>query len=596
MEIRTLCDILTRLDREDRKPDLLRYKAGGSWRDISAGEFVETVRSLSLGLAALGVQKGDRVAILSENRPEWVAFDHAILNLGAVSVPLYPSLLTDQARFILHHSQARVLVASTPAQLEKILPVLPSLPDLARMVLVDPPAEPPSGAVPWTAVLREGEVIYRSDPGRFEAARSSITPEDLASILYTSGTTGEPKGVMLTHGNFASNVSSTLRLIPFSSQDVALSFLPLSHAIERLVEFAYLAAGATIAYAESFDAIPRNLMEIRPTCIATVPRLLEKIHARVWESVRAAPWSRRALFHAALAIGRRRSLALLEGRAVPWPIDRLNPAADRMVFAGLREKTFGGRLRFIISGGAPLAPEISEFFHAAGIPVLEGYGLTETSPVISVNTLERTRIGTVGRVIPGVEVRIAGDGEIQVRGPNVMKGYFRNEEATRAAMEGGWFQTGDVGRLDPDGFLRITDRKKEILKTSGGKMIAPQPVENLLKAESSIAQAVLIGDRRKFVSALLVPDFDWLASYARRTGISFRSAEELVKEPRILDYYRQLVVRKMEGRPSYERVKEVRLLPRELSQQTGELTPTLKVKRRVVEEKFADVIASIYRE
>jgi len=596
VEIGTLCDILTHLEAHFRKPDLLRYKAAGAWRDIPTEEFAATVRALSLGLQSKGIAKGDRVAILSENRPEWTAFDHAILNLGAVTVPIYSTLLADQIRFILDNSQSKALVLSTQAQLEKVGPILSSLPAIQTVVILDPPAQgAPARAVPWTDLLRAGEAAQRADPRRFETTRSGITRQDLASILYTSGTTGDPKGVMLTHGNFASNVDATLRIIPFSETDVTLSFLPLTHVFERMVEFAYLSAGATIAYAESIDAVPQNLLEIRPTVMASVPRLFEKVHARILDSVQTSSFVKRLIFALALKVGGANARAMLAGRKAPLAVRLLHPVTDHLVFVKVRER-LGGRLRFLISGGAPLSPEIAEFFHAAGIRILEGYGLTETSPVIAVSTLDRTRIGTVGPIVPGVEVRIAEDGEILVRGPNVMKGYFRDEAATRAAIKDGWFATGDIGLIDPDGFLKITDRKKEVLKTSGGKMVAPQPIENLLKTDRFISQAVLIGDRRKFISALVVPDHAWLESYAKLKGIPYTRVEELLENPRIVDLMRRRIEAKMAGLPSYETIKKFRLLPREMTPESGELTPTLKVKRRVVEKKYASEIESMYRE
>jgi long-chain acyl-CoA synthetase len=595
VEIRVLGDILTQLERDHPRSDLFRYKSAGSWHDISTEDFFSTVRSLALGLETLGVVKGERVAILSENRPEWTAFDHALLSLGAVVVPIYASLLTEQVRFILENSEARAVVVSGAAQLGKLRPALPSLPALAQILILDAGETPPGDAVSWTAVLAAGEAAHRAEPERFEARRAAIRPEDPASILYTSGTTGEPKGVVLTHGNFAFNVNATLKLIPFSSDDVTLSFLPLTHVFERMVEFAYLSAGASIAYAESIEAVPQNMAEVRPTVVSSVPRFFEKAHDRIVSNVRSLPWPRRLLAGLLLREARRRARALLEKHPVPPLARLLHPLADRRIFAPIREK-MGGRIRFFVSGGAPLAPRIAEFFYAAGIPILEGYGLTETSPVVAVNTLEKIRLGTVGPVIPGVEVRIAEDGEILVRGPNVMQGYFRNEAATREAMKDGWFHTGDIGVIDPDGFLRITDRKKEVLKTSGGKMVAPQPLENLLKSDRAISQAVVLGDRRKFVSALIVPDFDWLASFARAKQISTRSLDELLRDPRVLDLYRARIRAKMAGLPSYETVKKFRLLPRELSQEAGELTPTLKVKRRVIEQKYADLIESIYKE
>ncbi|MEK7283725.1 MAG: AMP-binding protein, partial [Acidobacteriota bacterium] len=402
-------------------------------------------------------------------------------------------------------------------------------------------------------------------------------------------------GVMLTHLNFASNVNATLQVIPFMESDVTLSFLPLTHVFERMVEFAYLAAGATIAFAESIEAVPQNILEIRPTVAAGVPRLFEKVNARIMDTVRASPLVRRLIFGLALKVGRSQARALLAGRGAPLPVRLLHPVTDHLVFSKVREK-LGGRLRFFISGAAPLSVEIAEFFCAAGIRILEGYGLTETSPVIAVNTLAETRLGTVGPVVPGVEVKIAGDGEILVRGPNVMKGYFRNEEATREAIQDGWFHTGDIGLLDEGGFLKITDRKKEVLKTSGGKMVAPQPIENLLKTDRFISQAVLIGERRNFISALIVPDPALLESYARRKEISYKSVEELTRNPRVLDLFRRRVEAKMAGLPPFQTVKKFRLLPRELTQEAGELTPTLKLKRRVIEQKFAALIESMHSE
>jgi len=341
--------------------------------------------------------------------------------------------------------------------------------------------------------------------------------------------------------------------------------------------------------------VPQNLLEIRPTVMASVPRLFEKVHARILDSVQTSSFVKRLIFALALKVGRANARALLAGRKAPLAVRLLHPLTDRLVFVKIRER-LGGRLRFLISGGAPLSPEIAEFFYAAGIRILEGYGLTETSPVIAVNTLDRTRIGTVGPIVPGVEVRIAEDGEILVRGPNVMKGYFRDEAATRAAIKDGWFATGDIGLIDPDGFLKITDRKKEVLKTSGGKMVAPQPIENLLKTDRFISQAVLIGDRRKFISALVVPDHAWLESYAKLKGIPYTRVEELLENPRIVDLMRRRIEAKMAGLPSYETIKKFRLLPREMTPESGELTPTLKVKRRIVEKKYASEIESMYRE
>jgi len=593
--IRTLCDIVGCIEKRPLKPDFLRCKSPGAWRDICSADFVSTVRALTLGLQSLGIGRDEKVALLAENRPEWTAFDHALLCLGAVVVPIYPSLLTEQIRFIIDHSGARALILSNEQQLAKVLPALGTLPGLSRLVLIDPPATMPTQALAWTSLLQEGEAVHRADPGRFDGLRSRVEPADLASILYTSGTTGDPKGVMLTHGNFAANINSTLQAIPIHAGSVALSFLPLSHAFERVVHFACQTAGASVAYAESIEAVGQNLQDVHPTLLAAVPRLLEKVHGKIEDAVRGASLLRRAIFHAALAVGKLRTRARLSRPRVPLWIRLLSIEAERLVHAPLPKKTFGKRIQFVISRAPPLPRDVNEFFQSIGVTVLEGYGLTEASPVVSVNTLRKMRIGTVGPPIPGVEVRVAEDQEILVRGANVMKGYFRNDAATREVLRNGWLHTGDVGKLE-DGFLLITDRKKEILKTSGGKMVAPQPMENLLKADPSVSQAVLLGDNRKFVAALLVPDFGWLTSYARRERIPFSQASDLVKEPRVVDHYRRLVDSKMAGLPSYETVKKFRLLPSELTLEEGELTPTMKVKRRVVETKYADLIASMYNE
>ena len=593
MAIRTLCDILEKLEREHRKPALLRYKSGGKWNDISTEEFVSTVRGLAMGLLGLGIRKGDRVAILAENRPEWNTFDHAILAIGGVVVPIYSPLPANQVRFILDNSQSRLLILSTPEQLEKVTPILPSLPDIKRLVMMDRPEAMPANALLWSDLLQQGEAALAENPGRLADETAQVGKDDLATIVYTSGTTGEPKGVMLTHGNLVSNIIATGSIVPFSHADEALSFLPLTHVFERMLEFLYLDAGVTIAHAESINAVPANIAEIRPTVMASVPRLLEKVQARAMDAVYASSAPRRWIFALGLWAGRQCSLAKLNGRPEPFVARLLRPITDKLVFAKLRQR-MGGRLRFVISGSAPLACEIAEFFHAARIPVLEGYGLTETSPVVSVNTPQRTRLDTVGPVLPGVEVRIADDGEILVRGPNVMQGYFRNEKETQEVMRDGWFLTGDIGHMDADGFLVITDRKKEILKTSGGKMIAPQPIENLLKCDPFISQAVLIGDRRKFVSALIAPDPQHLAAYAKEHGIAYTDVFELRDDPRIVELYRQRVASRMEGLSNFEKVKKFRLLPRELSIEEGELTPKLTTKRRVVNEKFAELIESMY--
>ena len=476
------------------KPDMMLAKSEGRYRPISSAEVYRRVGRLHFELKDVGLGTGDRCALMSENRWEWAVADFAMMASGIVSVPLYPTLPAEQAHYILEHSEARVAFVSTQGQLDKIIEVWDRLLNLEGVVVCDPVALSDDRVTTFGSLLGDTP-LSDSEREEFEHAISAVEPEHLASIIYTSGTTGTPKGVMLSHDNFCSNVRDN-GLEVFET-DVALSFLPLSHVAERMADYTFFKEGATIAYAESIEAVPENLREVRPTIAVGVPRFFEKVQDRVLAAVAAAPAVRRKLFHWALAVGQAALPYELDHRPLPGALRLKRRLTDKLVFSKLRAR-LGGRLRFFVSGAAPLPQHVAEFFLAAGIKICEGYGLTETSPVVSLNSPDSLRPGTVGRVIKNVEVRIASDGEILVRGPNVMRGYYKRDELTRETIVDGWFRTGDVGRLNDDGYLIITDRKKDLCKTSGGKYIAPQPIENRIKTSRYVSAAVVIAQGRKF--------------------------------------------------------------------------------------------------
>jgi len=578
------------VDRYD-KPDALRYKAGGEWRSISHRQLEADVRALALGLAALGVERGDRVALLSENRPEWALTDYALLCLGAIVVPVYATLPAEQVACLVKDSGARVFFVSTAEQLAKAREVRARVPELELIVVFDAVEGLQAGEMGLRDVMERGRAEEAAGKGAdFRARALQARPDDVATILYTSGTTGEPKGVMLTHNNIFSNVQATTRVLPATPDDVALSLLPLSHIFERTNAYHQFWNGVTIAYAESLEAVPQNLMEVRPTLVPSVPRLYEKIYARVM----AAEGLRRKLVLWAKRVAERWADAKLAGRMPDLKTRLQHGLADRLVYSKLRART-GGRLRYFVSGGAPLDPEIARFFYGAGVLILEGYGLTETSPVTNVNTPEALRLGTVGRPIPGTEIMIAEDGEILVRGPQVMKGYYNRPEATAEAIDAdGWFHTGDVGELDADGFLRITDRKKDMIVTAGGKNIAPQPIENRVKLNPFVAEAVMIGDRRPYPVILVVPQFERLTAWAAANGIEAADRAALVADPRVQKKMEEEVFGMLAGLARFEMPKKLAVLAEEFSVADGHLTPSLKVKRRVVMERYRDVIEALY--
>jgi long-chain acyl-CoA synthetase len=607
----TLADLPGRLAaRAPRLAEIRRCRADG-FTDWSTAAILEAVRHGAAGFAAAGLAAGDRLGILAESRPEWLLVDLAAQTIGVVTVPVYPTLAPMQVQYILADAGCRVVVVSDRVQAQKIQDVRHLLPALELVVLIEPgPATPAAGAgddagplglgvsvLPLQAILARGRERLAADPGlaaALEARRAGVGDPDLATIIYTSGTTGEPKGVMLTHRNIVSNIEGAVPSFLLTPDDVALTFLPLSHSFERMVVYAYLWAGVTVVFAENLDTIARDLTAAAPTLMTVVPRVCEKLQARVLAAVEEGSPARRWLFENALAraiIRVRRAGG--EGPEALEPAGWIERLADRLVFAKVRAR-LGGRLRLIVTGSAPLGRDTGEFFLAAGLPIFEGYGLTETAPALAANRPGRSRLGTVGPALPGVELRIAEDGEILARGPNIMRGYWNRPADTAAVITDGWFHTGDIGEISVDGFLTITDRKKDLLVTSGGKKVAPQPIEARLKKNPLVAEAVVIGDRRKFPSALIVPAFPALEERLRALGLPDGAREALVGRSDVLGLYREVVDALNRELAQFEQIKQIALLPTEFTIEGGELTPTLKVRRRVVETKWKETIERLY--
>jgi len=583
------------LERFGSRPVAVRAKRNGEWYALSYQQLADRVQDLSLGMLELGIAAGDRVAILSENRPEWAMADYACLAARCTDVPIYPSLPAKQVEYTLCDSGATAIFVSTRAQLEKVNSIRPRVAGLKHVISFDESITQ-AGVLTLEQVCARGRTARSRYPDWKKLALEA-GEDDVATLIYTSGTTGDAKGVMLTHGNITSNVTTCCRLFSFLEGDECLSFLPLCHIFERMFgHYSMFHAGVIINYAENVDTVAADMERWRPTLMASVPRLYEKIYARVLEKVRSSSALRRRLFHWGKEVGERWVDLRLNGLPVPAGLAAQRWVADHLVFAKLRART-GGRIRFFISGGAPLSADIARFFHAAGVPILEGYGLTETSPVMAVNTFQHLRLGTVGRPIPGVEVKIAPDGEILTRGPNVMIGYYRKPEATAEAMDqDGWFHTGDIGMLDGDGFLKITDRKKDLIVTAGGKNIAPQPIEGLVKTSKFVSNAVMLGDRRRFPIMLVVPNLDTLGAWAQSQGISAPTTEELLARPEVQSKMDREVRTTLRDLASFEVPKKLLLLPRDFTVESGELTPTLKVKRRVVEQRHRPAIEALYVE
>ncbi len=576
------------------KPALAHKPKGGTYQDISYTELGESVDAFSKGLNALGVQKGDRVALLSENRPEWAITDFGCLKAGAVTVPMFSTLTAAQVGYILKDSGSKIICVSTSSQLEKVTAIRDEVPTLEQIIVFDPiEGECPEGVIQFEAVCEldgQGQGIGVRNP-------SYASENDIATIIYTSGTTGAPKGVMLTHANFISNLQACKSLIDISDADVLLSFLPLSHVFERLGgHYLPLISGAKVAYAESTFTVAQNMREVAPTVMLSVPRLYETMHDRILRTVQEGSSLKQKIFHWGVSVGSSVSSAIQKGKKPSAILQLQQNIADKLVFAKLKAAT-GGRLRFFVSGGAALPQSIAEFFHAAGILILEGYGLTETSPVISMNHPAQWKFGSVGVPVPGVEVQIAEDGEILTRGPHVMKGYFNNESATAEVINGeGWFHTGDIGIIDEDGFVKITDRKKNIIVLSNGKNVAPQPIESELVQSPFINQIILVGNERKNLAALIVPNFDALKAWAAENNVATDDLATMLETREV----KQLIQREIRSRltdfADFEQVRRFTLLDKEFSQEADEMTPTLKLKRNVIIERYEEAIEKMYPE
>jgi len=589
----TLAQVLVNTVKSYPKDEFMLYKKEGKYVPISTAEFGDLVKHFCLGLKDLGAEKGDKLVILSENRPEWVITDFANLCLGGITVPIYTTLVAEQVKYIADDSDAKIFVFSDDVQWQKIEAVKKDLGKVKHYITFN--REALEGVLTFAQVLERGKKVAEARPEVFEKLALEIKPDDEASIIYTSGTTGIPKGVILTHRNFLSNVKSCSSVIEFSYRDTVLSFLPLSHVLERMATFTYIYRGCTIGFAESLETVAQDLLEIRPHIMVNVPRVLEKIYSRVMDNVLASSGLKKKIFFWAVKVGKKYGTKKLAKQPISGFLQFERNLAHQLVFSKIIERT-GGRIRFFVSGGAPLSKDIAEFFYAMSLVVLEGYGLTETSPVISINTFDNLKFGTVGRPIPGVEVKIAPDGEILTRGPHVMKGYYKKEAETKEAFEGDWFRTGDIGHIDEEGFVVITDRKKDLIITSGGKNVAPQPIENLLKTNPYILNAVVIGDRRKFVSALVVPNFEKLKEYAKVNDIRYKELKELVQDANVQNFMKAEVDRYTPGLAAYERIKKIALLDRDFEIEKGEITPTLKVKRNIIEERYKDLIDALYEE
>ena len=592
----TLVEMFEHAAREHPKPDTLNFKRDGAWQALSSDEMLQRARSLALGLYSLGIRQNDRVALLSDNCVEWTLSDAGCQFAGVIDVPIYSTLTPAQVLYILKDSGARALFIQTREKFDQLKSVLADCPQLEHVIFFNERGVEETDGITLAQLEERGRILVAEQPRLGEQLARAVKPEDLATIIYTSGTTGEPKGVMLTHSNLVSNLIDCGEHFVYHKTDVALSVLPLSHVLERLAMYMYIHNGMSVFYAESMEKLGENFREVHPTIFIGVPRLFEKIYQRIKEKASEGGRARAAMLAWAVSVGKAHAQLALARQKIPPLLAFKHNLASRLVFSKWREG-LGGRIRFFISGGAALPEEIGYIFAGAGMQIIQGYGLTETSPVISGCTLEENALGTVGRPIRNVEVRIASDGEIETRGPNVMQGYYNKPEATREVFtEDGWFKTGDIGKLDEAGFLSITDRKKELFKTSGGKYIAPQHVEQLIKASRFVNQVVLVGDRRKFPAALIVPDWEQIRSYVALKNIDAQTNSELCQHPRIIDLFERQVAQFTAELAQYERVKRIILLEHEFTIDGGELTPTLKIKRRVIDEKYRDIIERLYAE
>jgi long-chain acyl-CoA synthetase len=598
-QIKTLVDLYRHVLAKP-KPALLNYKRGDQWQPVSTEQLAEKVRLAAMGLFALGVKPGAHVGLLSENRIEWTIADLAVVNCGAADVPIYPTQAPKQVAYILNDAGVEILFISNQAQYDRVREALNSCPKLRVIVSFDQVSAPSGKVMSFDELLNWGAAAYDTDPHAFENLQATVKPETLATLIYTSGTTGDPKGVMLTHSNLVANVLSTVQVTTVVEDDVALSFLPFSHIFERAVIYFYLFIRAKVFYARSIETVAEDLRDVKPNYLTSVPRLFEKIQARAMEKAEAAGGLTAKVARWSVAVGQQWAELVSNGQKPDLLLSLKHKIADKLFFSKWR-MAMGGRIRSFVAGGAALAPDLAKTFYAAGMPILQGYGLTESSPGITACTDTHNRLGSVGRAMPGVTVKIAEDGEILASGANIMQGYYNKPEETAEALETDaegrvWLHTGDIGVLDKDGYLFITDRKKDLLKTSGGKYIAPQPIENLIKRSRFVNQVVVIGNDRKFPAALIVPQLDVLKAHAEQLGISAGTNAELISHPQIVSLIENEIAQNTAELAQYEKIKAVLLLDHELTIEGGELTPTLKVKRRVVVEKHKKAIDRLYHE
>ena len=595
-EPRTLPELFIQASDKNKLSDALNFKRDGEWLSISSEEMISRIENVAIGLHSLGLRSGDKVAILAANSPEWTITDAGCQFAGVIDVPIYTTLAPQPVQYILNDSGSRFLFLDTRDAYDRIAEILPECTAIEKIIFFDSPPPDLDHVISLAELESAGAEIRGENPKLLSEIRRSMKLEDVATLIYTSGTTGEPKGVMLTHSNILSNVIDAGEKYDFSPHDVCLSVLPLTHVFERSAMYLYIFNGMSVYYAESVEKVPENLKEVRPTIFVGVPRIFEKVYAKAKLAAALSGGLKEKIFDWAIEVAKEFAMTQDNGVEPSLWLRLKHAIADRVVFNKLRA-FFGGRLRACITGGASLPDEIFLIFTGAGIAIMQGYGLTETSPVITSSNPQAVKLGTVGRPIHNVQVRIASDGEVEAHGPGVMLGYYNKPDATRDVFtDDGWFKTGDIGEIDSDGFLRITDRKKELFKTSGGKYIAPSPIEQMIRSSRFVSQAVLIGNERKFASALIVPNFEMLESYVKLKNLGAKSPTEMCSHPRILDLIERQVAAATSGLSRFETVKKIALLDKELSVEGGEMTPTLKIKRRVVEQKYKDVIERMYSE
>jgi long-chain acyl-CoA synthetase len=594
-EPRTLSELFRQSANKHNRSDALNYKKDGKWHPISSDKMLSRAENIALGLCSLGLRKEGKAAILAANSPEWTLTDAGCQFAGIIDVPIYTTLAANSVAYILNDSGAKVFFLENAVCYERLKEIFAECATLEKIIFFDSEnIENIENAMSLEDLEKAGESLKDEKTELLKELSEAVKPDDIATLIYTSGTTGEPKGVMLSHANLISNVIDAGENFQFSEKDVPLSVLPLSHVFERTGMYLYIFNGMAVHYAESIEKTPDNLKEVRPTIFVGVPRLFEKVYGKARLQAAQDSSFKEKIFDWAIETGKEYALKKEKRQEISFLLGAEHTIADRIVFTKLRE-FFGGRLRFCITGGAALSDDIWLIFTGAGISIMQGYGLTETSPVVSTNNSINAKLGSVGKPIRSAQVRIAEDGEIEVAGAGVMHGYYNKEEATNKAFtEDGWFKTGDIGELDGDGFLKITDRKKELFKTSGGKYIAPSPIEQLIMASRFVSQVVLVGNGQKFPAALIVPNFEALGNYAKIKNLDLKTPSDFCESERIINLIEREIEKFCKELSQYEKVKKIALIENELSVEGGELTPTLKVKRRVVDEKYKDIIEKIY--